>query len=158
MIDAEAFCNSLKKAGYKFITGVPDSLLKELTYSFEYFYKKQHIISTNEGSAVALAIGNYLGTKTPGVVYLQNSGLGNIINPITSLANSKAESFVKFTNPAFAGGYAGPPPPPNACTEEIFKILPEGDFFNKGAKYLVIKNGPFKFTPITVSQSLRDNF
>tara|TARA_B100001540_G_scaffold44651_1_gene39744 strand:- start:3119 stop:4252 length:1134 start_codon:yes stop_codon:yes gene_type:complete len=89
MIDVQAFCKSLKKAGYKFITGVPDSLLKELTYSFDYFFKKNHIISTNEGSAVALAIGNYLGTKTPGVVYLQNSGLGNIINPITSLANSK---------------------------------------------------------------------
>jgi phosphonopyruvate decarboxylase len=93
MIDSDAFCKGLKKAGYDLITGVPDSLLKELVNSFEYFYKKKHIISTNEGSAVALAIGNYIGTKKPAVVYLQNSGLGNVINPITSLANPKVYGF-----------------------------------------------------------------
>ena len=80
---------ALKKVGYSFVTGVPDSLLKELSKNFIKKFKKNHIISTNEGSAVGFAIGYYLGNKKPAVVYLQNSGLGNIINPITSLANPK---------------------------------------------------------------------
>lgn len=89
MIDPTAFCSTLKKAGYDFVTGVPDSLLKELSKNFIKEFKTNHIISTNEGSSVGLAIGYYLGKKKPAVVYLQNSGLGNIINPITSLANPK---------------------------------------------------------------------
>ncbi|MDB9746732.1 phosphonopyruvate decarboxylase [Candidatus Pelagibacter sp.] len=89
MINPDAFCLALKKAGYSFVTGVPDSLLKELSKNFIKKFKKNHIISTNEGSAVGFAIGYYLGNKKPAVVYLQNSGLGNIINPITSLANPK---------------------------------------------------------------------
>ena len=89
MINPDAFCNSLKKAGYTFITGVPDSLLKEISKNFISKFKNNHIISTNEGSAIGLAIGHFLGTNNPAVVYLQNSGLGNIINPITSLANPK---------------------------------------------------------------------
>ena len=89
MINPDAFCLALKKVGYSFVTGVPDSLLKELSKNFIKKFKKNHIISTNEGSAVGFAIGYYLGNKKPAVVYLQNSGLGNIINPITSLANPK---------------------------------------------------------------------
>jgi len=41
MINPDVFCKNLKKAGYELITGVPDSLLKELIYSFEHFYKKK---------------------------------------------------------------------------------------------------------------------
>jgi phosphonopyruvate decarboxylase len=89
MINPDAFCSALKKVGYSFVTGVPDSLLKELSKNFIKKFKKNHMISTNEGSAVGFAIGYYLGNKKPAVVYLQNSGLGNIINPITSLANPK---------------------------------------------------------------------
>lgn len=89
MINPDAFCLALKKVGYSFVTGVPDSLLKELSKNFIKKFNKNHIISTNEGSAVGFAIGYYLGKKKPAVVYLQNSGLGNIINPITSLANPK---------------------------------------------------------------------
>jgi phosphonopyruvate decarboxylase len=89
MINPDVFCNSLKKAGYTFVTGVPDSLLKEISKNFINKLKKKHIISTNEGSAIGLAIGHFLGTNNPAVVYLQNSGLGNTINPIASLANPK---------------------------------------------------------------------
>ena len=71
-----------------FYTGVPDSLLKPFcdylvtTYSG---YAKEHIIAANEGNAVGLAAGYYLATGKIPVVYLQNSGVGNIINPVTSL-------------------------------------------------------------------------
>ena len=50
-------------------------------------YADDHIVAANEGNAVGLAIGDYLATSRPGVVYMQNSGLGNVINPLTSLAD-----------------------------------------------------------------------
>ena len=69
---------------YEYFTGVPDSLLSPLcNYLFDkYGIGDRHIIAANEGNAVGLAAGYHLATgKTP-VVYLQNSGLGNIINPV----------------------------------------------------------------------------
>ena len=88
MINPDNFIKAIKNNKLNFITGVPDSLLKNLTNRINNNFKK-HIISTNEGSAVSFAIGHYLSSKKPGIVYLQNSGLGNIINPITSLAHPK---------------------------------------------------------------------
>ena len=88
MISPQEFVDSLQEIDIKFVTGVPDSLLKEvcacITSSLN---SDQHIIAANEGSAIALAIGNYLGTKIPSLVYMQNSGLGNTINPLVSLAD-----------------------------------------------------------------------
>ena len=78
--------------GADFYTGVPDSQLKPLCnylmdkYGIDY---KHHIIAANEGNCVGLAAGYYLATKQIPVVYLQNSGLGNIINPVASLLNDK---------------------------------------------------------------------
>ncbi len=72
-------------------TGVPDSQLKPLcSYIMnEYGISDKHIIAANEGNAVGIAAGYYLATgKTP-IVYLQNSGIGNIVNPVTSLLNDK---------------------------------------------------------------------
>jgi phosphonopyruvate decarboxylase len=63
--------------------GVPDSLLKDFIIEIDKTNKK-HIIAANEGHAVAIAYGAMLAGKKP-CVYLQNSGLGNIINPLTSL-------------------------------------------------------------------------
>ena len=74
-----------------FYVGVPDSQLKPLcSYLInEYGISDKHIIAANEGNAVGLAAGYYLATgKTP-VVYLQNSGIGNIVNPVVSLLNDK---------------------------------------------------------------------
>lgn len=88
MIETAEFITGLKKSGIQFITGVPDSLLKDIcAHITSYFGPEQHIIATNEGSAVGLAIGHYFATGRPALVYLQNSGLGNVINPMTSLAD-----------------------------------------------------------------------
>ncbi len=89
MINPDFFAKNLKKNGYSFAVGVPDSLLKELSNNFIKTFNNNHIISTNEGSAIGLAIGYYLGKRKPAVIYLQNSGLGNLINPLNSLANPK---------------------------------------------------------------------
>lgn len=76
----------------EFYTGVPDSQLKALCdYLMERYGSdsKHHIIAANEGNCVALAAGYHLATGKIPVVYMQNSGEGNIINPVASLLNEK---------------------------------------------------------------------
>ena len=74
-----------------FYTGVPDSLLKPFCDYLieEYGISEKHIIAANEGNAAALAAGYHLSTGKVPVVYMQNSGIGNIINPVASLLNDK---------------------------------------------------------------------
>ncbi len=78
--------------GSDFYTGVPDSQLKALcdylmvTYGID---PKHHVIAANEGNCTALAAGYHLATGKVPVVYMQNSGEGNIINPVASLLNDK---------------------------------------------------------------------
>ena len=85
MIDVNSFIKFLKKNKINFFTGVPDSVLKNLSIKIDNFSKNKHIISTNEGSAVALGAGYYLSTKKLPLIYMQNSGLGNALNPLISL-------------------------------------------------------------------------
>lgn len=88
MIDVKIFFNELKQNNFDFFTGVPDSLLKHFCkYVEENVVSNNHIIAANEGNAVAIAAGYHLGTGKYPVVYMQNSGLGNTINPLTSLTN-----------------------------------------------------------------------
>ena len=81
MIKVNSLINLLKKNNSDFFTGVPDSVLKELSIFLQSKSKKNHVISTNEGSAVSLGIGYYLSTKKLPVIYMQNSGLSNALNP-----------------------------------------------------------------------------
>ena len=85
----ESFLNIL---GCDFFSGVPDSQLKALCNYLIHTYgvdAKHHIIAANEGNAVGLAAGYHLATGKVPVVYMQNSGEGNIINPVASLMNDK---------------------------------------------------------------------
>ena len=75
-----------------FFTGVPDSQLKALCNYLIYTYGvngTNHIIAANEGNAVGLAAGYHLATNKVPIVYMQNSGEGNVINPVASLMNDK---------------------------------------------------------------------
>lgn len=78
-------------AKFEFFTGVPDSLLKPFCdwVMDRYGIGKNHIVAANEGNAVALAAGYHLATGKVPVVYMQNSGIGNIINPVASLMNDE---------------------------------------------------------------------
>ena len=89
MINVKEFEEYLQKIGVGFYTGVPDSQLKAFCDFIEdkYGISDKHIIAPNEGNAVALASGYYLSTGKIGLVYMQNSGLGNAVNPITSLTD-----------------------------------------------------------------------
>jgi len=88
MISPADFYSALAAGGVSFFSGVPDSLLKEFCgYVDAILPPESHVISANEGSAVALAAGFHLATGKLPLVYLQNSGLGNAINPLLSLAD-----------------------------------------------------------------------
>lgn len=78
--------------GADFFVGVPDSQLKSLgDYLMDRYgiAPKHHLIAANEGNAAAIAAGYHLAMGKVPVVYMQNSGLGNIINPVASLLNDK---------------------------------------------------------------------
>jgi len=93
MLSPIIFFNFLKKKGIDFYVGVPDSLLKNFSYYVsKKLSPKKNIISANEGSAIAIASGYNIATGKIPLVYLQNSGLGNAINPILSLADKKVYS------------------------------------------------------------------
>jgi len=101
----ESFLNII---GADFYTGVPDSLLKPLC---DYLYNtygidnKHHVVAANEGNCVALAAGYHLSTGKVPVVYMQNSGEGNIINPVASLLNDKVYAIPTV----FVVGWRGEP-------------------------------------------------
>ena len=86
MINANKFILELKKLNIDFFTGVPDSLMSSFSKSLHFdFNDDNHIISTNEGSAIAAGMGYHLATNRVPLIYMQNSGLGNIVNPYNSL-------------------------------------------------------------------------
>ena len=88
MISPKCFFDELKNHHIDFYTGVPDSLLKNLcAYIPDNLPHNQHIIAANEGGAVGLAAGYHLATGKIPVVYMQNSGLGNTVNPLMSLTD-----------------------------------------------------------------------
>ena len=94
--------------GADFYTGVPDSQLKALcnyltdTYGID---KQHHLIAANEGNCAALAAGYHLATGKVPVVYMQNSGEGNIINPLASLLNDNVYAIPTI----FVIGWRGEP-------------------------------------------------
>ena len=94
--------------GAEFYAGVPDSQLKALcnylinTYGID---SQHHVIAANEGNAAALAAGYHLATGKVPVVYMQNSGEGNIINPVASLLNDKVYAIPMI----FVVGWRGEP-------------------------------------------------
>lgn len=82
------FYAQLHDNGIEFFCGVPDSLLKDFcAYITDNLPLQQNIITANEGNAISMATGYHLATKKVACVYMQNSGLGNCVNPLLSLAD-----------------------------------------------------------------------
>ncbi len=89
MIAPKDFIETLRTGGVEFYAGVPDSLLKNLcAYITDTIRRENNIIAANEGNAVGLAAGYHLATGKTGCVYMQNSGEGNIVNPLLSLMDA----------------------------------------------------------------------
>lgn len=90
MIRPQFFIESLTYHGINFFAGVPDSLLKNIcAYITDNLPKEQNIIAANEGGAMGIAAGYHLATGKIPCVYMQNSGEGNIINPLASLTDKE---------------------------------------------------------------------
>ena len=88
MIRPSYFYDLLIKNGTDFFAGVPDSLLKNFcAYVTDNAPASNHIISANEGSATGLATGYHLATGKIPMIYMQNSGEGNMVNPLLSIAD-----------------------------------------------------------------------
>lgn len=88
MIAPHDFFTQAKASGIRFFAGVPDSLLANLcAYIDDHSAAGEHVITANEGNAIALAAGYHLSSGNTAAVYMQNSGLGNTINPLTSLTD-----------------------------------------------------------------------
>lgn len=87
MINVKNFYDTLASYGIEFFTGVPDSLLKSFCAYITDNEEKNNIIAANEGNAIGIAAGYYLSSGKIPLVYMQNSGVGNAINPLVSLAD-----------------------------------------------------------------------
>jgi len=88
MVEPGEFFEALKGAGVRLIVGVPDSLLQDFCRHVDAVMPAdRHVVTANEGSAIALAAGFHLATGSVPLVYLQNSGLGNAVNPLLSLVD-----------------------------------------------------------------------
>ena len=90
MVRPSFFIDTLQKHDIDFYAGVPDSLLKNIcAYISDHLDSRHNIIAANEGGAVGIAAGYHLATSKIPVVYMQNSGEGNIINPLASLTDKE---------------------------------------------------------------------
>ena len=93
MLSPSTCLKELNNLGVKFFTGVPDSLLRDFCECItDSVAKCDHVIAVNEGGAVGIAIGKYIATEAIPLVYMQNSGLGNAVNPLMSLASKEIYS------------------------------------------------------------------
>lgn len=98
--------SELEKMGIDTIAGVPDSTLKQFCDGIQtYKGNLRHYVTANEGAAVAVAIGTFLASGKPACVYMQNSGIGNAVNPLVSLANRDVYGIPIF----FIVGWRGEP-------------------------------------------------
>ena len=94
MISPSTYYNKLQEHDIDFFTGVPDSLLKDIcAYIMDNTPREKNIIAANEGNAVGLAAGYHLATNKIPMVYMQNSGIGNAVNPLLSLSDSQVYNF-----------------------------------------------------------------
>lgn len=90
MIRPGFFIDMLREQGIEFFTGVPDSLLKNVcAYITDHIPVQNNVIAANEGAAIGLATGYHLATGAIPVVYMQNSGIGNAVNPLLSLTDKE---------------------------------------------------------------------
>tara|TARA_Y100001970_G_C14218109_1_gene850885 strand:+ start:1584 stop:2684 length:1101 start_codon:yes stop_codon:yes gene_type:complete len=136
MIKVDALIRLLRKNKINFFSGVPDSVLKELSISLQKKNNTEHIIASNEGAAVSIGIGNYLSTKKIPAIYMQNSGLSNALNPLISIAHKKVYSIPLVLIIGWRGSPRIKDEPQHKVkgkiTERILKLL--------GIKYVILRS------------------
>jgi phosphonopyruvate decarboxylase len=136
MLDPNLLLDYLIKKKINFFSGVPDSLLKNFLACLEKNKKIKNIICANEGAAISLTIGNYLATKKIGVTYLQNSGLGNAINPLISIADKDVYSIPLLMIIGWRGSPNSDDEPQHMAKGKITQSLLK----NLNINYVILKN------------------
>jgi phosphonopyruvate decarboxylase len=162
MINPKQFYNLLFDNGIFFYTGVPDSLLKSIcAYITDHTIKENNIISANEGGAIALGAGYHLATGKIPLIYMQNSGIGNAINPLLSLVDKKVYSIPMILMIGWRGEPGVKDEPQHIKQGEVtlkllevmnipYEILPD-DFntakpiIEKSIEYVSKRNSPIAF-------------
>ena len=132
----ENFINVLKKNNIDFFTGVPDSVLKNLSSYLQKFPKNKHVIAVNEGAAISIGIGYHLSKNKIPCVYFQNSGLGNAINPLISIAHKEVYSIPLLLVIGWRGSPKQSDEPQHVAKGKITKKLLE----LLKIKYCILKN------------------
>lgn len=125
----EFFVKKIKELGIESLIGVPDSTLKQFCdyINTDGKHELKHYVPANEGAATGMAVGVFLATGKPACVYMQNSGLGNIVNPVTSIANEEVYDIPVL----FITGWRGEPGKKDEpqhkfmgkVTEEMFDVM-----------------------------------
>ena len=136
MIEVNSFFTFLKNCKINFFSGVPDSVLKDTKEIFEKMSDKKHVVAVNEGVATSICIGNHLATGNLPCVYLQNSGLGNAVNPLISVAHKKVYSIPLFLLIGWRGAPGLKDEPQHIVKGKITKKL----LNNMGIKYCELNN------------------
>lgn len=136
MIKILDLIKTLNKNKINFFSGVPDSILKELSIYLNLKNKNNHILSANEGTAVSLGMGYHLATKKLACIYMQNSGLGNAINPLISMAHKKVYSIPMVLLIGWRGSPNSKDEPQHMIkgqiTRNLLKLL--------GIKFVIVNN------------------
>lgn len=154
MIEVNNLIKILKKNKISFFTGVPDSVLKQLSLFFKDKNKNEHIVAANEGTAVSLGIGYHLATNKLPCIYMQNSGLGNAINPLISISHKKIYSIPMLIIIGWRGSPGSKDEPQHmvkgAITQKLLKLC--------GIKHLVVnKNQDLKKLTSLIKFSKKNN-
>ena len=182
MINTQKFYECLHQNGIDFYTGVPDSLLKDVcSYISDNTPADRHIIASNEGGAIALAMGYFLATSTVPLVYMQNSGFGNTINPLLSLADPKVYSIPMLLVIGWRGEPGVKDEPQHVKQGEVSETLLKtleipyvvisdkttniDKVISEASKHVKNNNGPFAilvrkgtFEPYSLKNKIKTNF
>lgn len=126
MLNREKIFSVLESCGITFFTGVPDSYLNGFNNYLTANFPERNIIAANEGNAVGIACGHYIATGEIPLVYMQNSGIGNAMNPLVSLADKDVYSIPMLLLIGWRGqGNTEPNHPQHKLQGEITTLLPE---------------------------------
>lgn len=152
----EVLAEQLKKINIKTLVGVPDSALRQFCdyINGENGIQFNHYVPANEGAAVGIAIGSYLATGNPACVYMQNSGLGNAVNPITSLANEEIYGIPIL----FIIGWRGNPEEKDEPQHRFMGKITETLVHVLGMDYSIISSNTLEEELEIIFQQVRESF
>ena len=182
MINPKYFYQELINNNINFFTGVPDSLLQSIcAYISDHTSKENNIIAANEGGAIALGAGYHLATGKIPLIYMQNSGIGNAINPLLSLVDTKVYSIPMLLMIGWRGEPGVKDEPQHLKQGEVtikllesmsisYEVLSDNfietkDVINKSIDYIRKNNCPLAFViknnifePYELQNKIKTNF